>query len=264
MAENSFASFKPIISFADTDKERLQNYYKDNGLTPDNVYMENYLGLTNPADTPIMKSTSSKKESTDIGKLLSDVVLPITLSNKPEVIQPDAVKVKPTTENNKAGLSKVFQDTPRIVPKSKKDFIKIYGKSAEKASLNTGISTDMLLAQIALESGWGKHAPGYNLGGIKADPSWKGRFKMSMTKEQGKNGLYSTMQKFRVYNNAEEGFNDYVKFLSVNKRYKPLKGVSDPYKAAEIMGASGYATDANYTAKLKNMIKEIQRVKRTA
>lgn len=67
-----------------------------------------------------------------------------------------------------------------------------------------------------------------------------------------------------MYDSPQEGFKDYVKFLSVNKRYKPLKGILDPYKAAEIMGKSGYATDANYTSKLKNMIKSIQEAKKSS
>ncbi len=258
MPENSFASFKPIISFDDNNKERLQNYYAANGLSPDNDYMKNYLGLNNPADTPIMKSTSTTKENVDISKILADVVLPVNLSEKVATAQSDAIK--PQVKVPIAPQSKDKEVVVQI-PKSKKDFIKTYLKAAEKASATTHIPTDMLLGQIALESGWGQHAPGYNLGGIKADNSWKGRVKTNMTLEQGKTGLYTTRQNFRAYGSAEEGFQDYVDFLTKNKRYQPLVGVKDPYKAAEIMGRSGYATDANYAKKLKDAIKSVQKTK---
>ena len=73
------------------------------------------------------------------------------------------------------------------------------------------------------------------------------------------NGKYvKKPQSFRAYNTVEEGFKGYIDMLMSNNRYRGLKGINDPYKAAEIMGKTGYATDPNYTAKLQNIIKQLQ------
>jgi len=97
---------------------------------------------------------------------------------------------------------------------------------------------------------------GNNVGGIKAGGSWKGQSQSLKTKEEGSNGLYSTNQNFRAYGTPEEGFKDYVSLLK--SKYKNVIGVNDPYKAAEIMSKSGYATDPKYKEKLQAIIKQVQ------
>ena len=73
------------------------------------------------------------------------------------------------------------------------------------------------------------------------------------------NGKYvKKSQSFRAYNTIEEGFKGYIDMLMSNNRYQGLRGINDPYKAAEVMGQTGYATDPKYGAKLQNIIKQIQ------
>lgn len=49
MEENNLAQFKPLISafnledFNKTEADRIKKYYIDNGLTPTNKYMREYL-----------------------------------------------------------------------------------------------------------------------------------------------------------------------------------------------------------------------------
>ena len=49
-----------------------------------------------------------------------------------------------------------------------KEFIQTYKPFAMESERKTGISHLFILAQAALESGWGKRAPGYNFFGVKA------------------------------------------------------------------------------------------------
>lgn len=259
MDEIKFKEFKPIVPNSDLNRSQIVAYYQDNMLRASNEYMDRLLGTSE--NTTSLQSPSIKSSSSDnIRDILDNVTFSLPQTT-PEVAQPVIPSAASKTVAKKESEAPITPIASGKVPKTKKDFIKMYGPAARKAAQATGLSEDMMLGQIALETGWGKHAPGYNVGGIKADKSWKGKSRRSVTKEQGEKGLYTTVQPFRVYNSAEEGFQGYVNFLKTNSRYKPLFGVSDPYRASEIMGKTGYATDANYTSKLKNMIREVQRVK---
>lgn len=253
-----FLNYTPLNSNNLNDvysPDNIRSYYNQYGVDADNDFMKKYLGLDT---TPEIKT----EETNTPKRTVSDVISGITM---PSQIVPEQITPVTNTPVKQNAVQQPVTSTVKVksgsVPKSKKDFIRMYGSTARNAAKSTGLSEDMMLAQIALETGWGKSAPGYNIGGIKADSRWKGKSRLLTTKEDRKNGLQTEKHKFRVYDSPEEGFQGYVQFLQQNKRYRPLFGVSDPYAAADIMGRSGYATDRNYTSKLKNMIKQIQNTK---
>ncbi len=135
------------------------------------------------------------------------------------------------------------------------NFIQEIFPAAKKVSDTTGIPLEFILAQAALETGWGqKILPGTkNLFNIKADPSWKGQVKEFKVPEYYNGKLVYEVSKFRVYNSYEESIYDWLNFLQKNPRYSKLfdpevKG--DPYKLAYEIQKAGYATDPNYAQKL--------------
>jgi len=109
------------------------------------------------------------------------------------------------------------------------------------------------LAQSALETGYGKSAPNSNYFGIK------GAGQVFPSEEFFDGKMVVEPSEFRAYENPQQSFDDYASFITGNKRYEPVlkaKTLSDQIAA---MGASGYATDPNYGAKLSsiaNMIGE--------
>jgi hypothetical protein len=119
--------------------------------------------------------------------------------------------------------------------------------AALKASEKTGVHPHLILAQAALESGWGKHAPGNNYFGIK------GPGQVLDTKEQGATGLYNTRDSFRKYESPEHSVDDYANFIMSNSRYRPVREARTLDEQIEAMGRSGYATDRDYTAKLRGI-----------
>lgn len=242
--EYKFANFAPILGLGETNKEEIAKYYKENNITPDNPYMNKFLNLEAPKPTTVVPvSPPTKKQTVDIGEIMSGILLKRPGESTPP---PNYVQGKHTT------------------PANPKEFLRMYGDAAKKAAKETGINEDLMLAQIALESGWGKSTPGFNLGGIKADSSWKGARNTLLTTEYSKEkGDHKKMQDFRAYNSPEEGFKGYVDFLMKNKRYKPVIGVDDPFLAAEIMAKTGYATDAKYHPKLKDMVQSVIKWKKT-
>ena len=106
------------------------------------------------------------------------------------------------------------------------NFVARMSASAQAASAASGVPAPLILAQAALESGWGKREiraddgkSSFNLFGIKADKSWKGSVVEATTTEYV-NGVAQKIQaKFRAYSSYEESFTDYAKFMTRNPRY---------------------------------------------
>lgn len=158
-------------------------------------------------------------------------------------------------------------------------FVQTYLPFAKQTETKTGISHLVILAQAALESGWGKYAPGNMLFGIKANtntPEDKRqlittteflstpniKFPEIISVKKQPNGQYKYIVKdwFRKYETPEEGFTDHANFFLTNPRYKEaLKFKNDPYKFAEEIAKAGYATDPNYSKTLKSMVDSIKK-----
>ena len=115
-----------------------------------------------------------------------------------------------------------------------------------------------MLAQSALETGWGTSLPkdttgqsSHNLFGIKADQQWQGSISTSRTLEYSDGVAKQQTAKFRHYDSFQESFEDYVDFLESNPRYsKALKLTSDENSFVNELQAAGYATDPHYGEKI--------------
>lgn len=137
------------------------------------------------------------------------------------------------------------------------DFIEKLLPHAKAVSQSTGIPPHFMLAQAALESGWGKHeirhadnSPSYNLFGIKAGANWKGGVIETVTTEYINGAPQKVIEKFRTYNSYAEGFNDYAKLLLDNPRYAKVLKSTDAATFANGLQRAGYATDPLYADKL--------------
>lgn len=132
---------------------------------------------------------------------------------------------------------------------------------AKIASESTGIPPQYMLAQAALESGWGKHeirhadnSPTYNLFGIKAGANWKGDVVETSTTEYINGVAQRSVEKFRAYSSYAEGFNDYAKLLMDNPRYAKVLKSTDAATFANGLQRAGYATDPMYAEKLMRIL----------
>lgn len=142
------------------------------------------------------------------------------------------------------------------------DFIRALRPHAEQAGRALGVAPEALLAQAALETGWGRHVmagaegrSSHNLFGIKADRSWGGDHVQVSTLEYRDGVPLRTRAAFRSYGSLGESFADYVAFLRSNPRYeKALAVAHDPQAFVEELQRAGYATDPHYAAKLKRIM----------
>ena len=121
-----------------------------------------------------------------------------------------------------------------------------------------GVSPKILVAQSALETGWGQKpiltADGensHNLFGIKADRRWNGQATSVGTLEYREGIAKKEQANFRVYGSIKESLQDYVQFLKQSPRYQQaLESASDPSSFAHSLMDSGYATDPKYAEKI--------------
>ncbi|MEO8419125.1 MAG: flagellar assembly peptidoglycan hydrolase FlgJ [Methylophilaceae bacterium] len=136
---------------------------------------------------------------------------------------------------------------------------------AEAASRETGIPANFIVGQAALESNWGRReikgkdgATSYNLFGIKATASWKGKVVEALTSEYVSGVRQQRIEKFRAYDSYADSFRDFANMLQKNTRYEPLIANAQNATAyAQAMQKAGYATDPNYADKLRQVIQQV-------
>ncbi|QNK68914.1 flagellar assembly peptidoglycan hydrolase FlgJ [Variovorax sp. PAMC26660] len=143
------------------------------------------------------------------------------------------------------------------------EFVGRMGASAQVASAASGVPAPLILAQAALESGWGKReiraddgTQSFNLFGIKADRSWKGPTVETTTTEYVDGEPQKVRAKFRAYASYDEAFTDYARFITRNPRYANVLATSDPTEAAHGLQRAGYATDPRYGEKLVRIMQK--------
>ena len=143
-----------------------------------------------------------------------------------------------------------------------KSFQERVGLHAEEASRATGIPAKFMMAQAALESGWGRReikaadgSPSFNLFGIKAGAGWKGKVVDARTTEYINGVAHTKVEKFRAYDSYADAFKDYARLLSKHPRYQNvIANAQDVRGFAVGLQRAGYATDPQYAAKLMNII----------
>lgn len=115
------------------------------------------------------------------------------------------------------------------------------------------MSWQLILAQAAHETGWGKKVlPGTNnIFNIKAGPKWEGETKTFNVWERVDGKTIWVDQPFRVYETLDDAMADRVRFLRENPRYAKAglfdEGtIGDLAKEAAALQKAGYATDESY------------------
>ena len=143
------------------------------------------------------------------------------------------------------------------------EFIQTILPLAVKTQRGTGLPAVIMVAQAALETGYGKYIlkntqttkSSYNLFNIKGEGP-AGSILVSTLEYQGEK-LIKVDSYFRAYHSYQESFNDYASFILRTSRYEPAVAVAYyPEKYARQLQECGYATDPKYAEKLLNVAKE--------
>ncbi|HKM37099.1 MAG TPA: flagellar assembly peptidoglycan hydrolase FlgJ [Thiopseudomonas sp.] len=169
------------------------------------------------------------------------------------------------------GQTASAEDLNRKKFASPAEFVATMMPMAEQAAKKLGVDPRYLVAQAALETGWGKSIihnkageSSHNLFGIKAH-GWGGASANVTTSEYVQGVQVKEKADFRSYGSFEQSFNDYVDFLQSNGRYgKALQATANPERFVSELQQAGYATDPQYARKISQIAQKMQSYQQVA
>ena len=137
---------------------------------------------------------------------------------------------------------------------------------AQQAADRIGVDPLYLVAQAALETGWGKSvmrqqngSSSHNLFGIKATGNWQGAQARAITSEFKGGQMVKETADFRSYDSYQDSFHDLVTLLQSNNRYKEVLNSADkPEQFVRELQKAGYATDPEYASKISQIAKQMK------
>jgi flagellar protein FlgJ len=152
------------------------------------------------------------------------------------------------------------------------DFVRSLEPLAQSAGNSLGVAPDTLIAQAALETGWGRNVPAdsngrssSNLFGVKAGDSWRGAAVQASTTEYDQGRPGTTRAAFRSYGDAAQSVGDYVSLLRTSPRYASALGAgTDVHAFASGLQRGGYATDPDYVNKLVATVATLRQMRAAA
>ncbi|MFC3031848.1 flagellar assembly peptidoglycan hydrolase FlgJ [Pseudoalteromonas fenneropenaei] len=213
------------------------------------------LGL---ADLIVQQLAPNGKDYKPASVLRSDAELPNakTLQRQKPDSMPSMQTVVAAAEASAPAMAKPADfNTPE-------SFIEQVWHYAKDAAKKIGLNPAVMVAQAALETGWGKHviqkadgSSSNNLFNIKSDSSWQGDKAQKQTLEFEQGLPVKKQAHFRAYDSIKDSVEDFVDFLQSNPRYQQaLENTHKPESFLDALQQAGYATDPNYATKIKNVL----------
>lgn len=232
--------------------------------TPATPSDESAISAMNVGDK--IEAQQDEGQTRDVFTRLQDARAAAALNGQRERSISPLSSMKTTSRKGTMFSNRTFANTTSAIPNRKaatkfdspESFVSTLAPYARKAAKSLGVEPSLLLAQAALETGWGKkvvknsRSDTNNLFNIKADKHWGGDKVATQTLEFYDNIPVKENASFRSYNSYQDSFNDYVNFLNHNPRYEHV--VKNETNTSEnfIHGIhkAGYATDPDYADKV--------------
>ncbi|MDH5377899.1 MAG: glucosaminidase domain-containing protein, partial [Gammaproteobacteria bacterium] len=170
--------------------------------------------------------------------------------------------LKGNTQKHESGVVDTTVMSPMAGFSSAQEFAAKLWPMAQQASEKLGITADVLIAQAALETGWGRYISrkpdgslSHNLFNIKADSRWDGAKAWKETNEFRNGRAAAEVASFRAYDSYQQSFDDYVDFIKQSPRYsRALNHSGDGTRYINELQVAGYATDPQYAKKIQNIM----------
>lgn len=168
-------------------------------------------------------------------------------------------KATPPTSVNSSSVAALTQSMPSTTPTSVTptsstnttndplSWVQDIWSAIKEGARALGVPVKALLAQAALETGWGSSAPGHNLFGVKAHGNSEA---ITALTHEFTDGVYRQEQAtFASYPSVTHAVADFVKVLQ--SAHPSAVGQPTVAGYANALQASGYATDPRYAAKIE-------------
>ena len=156
-----------------------------------------------------------------------------------------------------AAANKTCDENAPLDCSSPEAFVRSVWPHAQKAAAELGVPPKALVAQAALETGWGRRLAGkngqatsHNLFGIKAGGGWRGDQVEAPTHEYVDGTRVTTRARFRSYRSAADSFADYARLLQGPRYAAARASGGNVHQFASALQRAGYATDPAYAAKI--------------
>lgn len=204
---------------------------------------EGGIGLSDMLVQQLQKFTVSQKNE----RSGNDVKVAATEDIKKQILTSAPVK-ELMSHLSKSGA---FVFTPQT-------FVKAIWRHAKEYAEQLNLDPKLLVAQAALETGWGKHINkdeqgqiSHNLFNIKAGNDWHAKTTQTVTTEFNNGQAQTVTDTFRSYDSFSESFQDYINLIQKSSRYQNAISVSDdPRQYIQALHKAGYATDPQYPDKV--------------
>ncbi|GHE81054.1 flagellar assembly peptidoglycan hydrolase FlgJ [Thalassotalea profundi] len=180
----------------------------------------------------------------------------------------ERAKERQTNDNSLNPSFILKQRTPAIESQSfsePQDFVSAMIEPAKEAQEKLKVPFEVIIAQAALETGWGKKIiknsngeSSNNLFNIKADKRWSGDKTHKETLEYENGAMVKKREPFRMYESLQDSVNDYINFLSSGERYQDaLKQAGNVEQFLQGLQGAGYATDPEYANKILGTLRTV-------
>ena len=175
-------------------------------------------------------------------------------------VKPEKQNLAVQTGPSEQDLQKQWAAEISSYPENVQSFLNTIGPVAQQVAQENGIYASVMIAQAALESGWGNSAlstQGHNLFGVK----WNGTGNyVTMPTQEYYGGQWHTINaKFQSYNSYYDSLTGYAQLIKNNFPNSTRANAATPQIAAANLkyGVYGsYATDPNYANSLDRMISD--------
>jgi flagellar protein FlgJ len=240
-------SGKPGVGLADLIVKQMSHDRPDkNRSDNEKLGIEDYLNRSASAQKTISQYPRAVESQVDTDTAGSQVVINAYIRDSSPLNEMTEIPLK---------------DSHSLPIQSAEDFARQLRPYAEQAAKDLGVEPKVLLAQAALETGWGrsliKNSNGsnsFNLFNIKADKAWQGKQAQVPTLEFEQGIAKKVNAGFRSYASFQESFQDYVDFIKTNPRYgDALKQAGNGERYLYELQRAGYATDPNYANKVMSI-----------
>ena len=268
---NFFADFQGLASLKNDAKDKAPTALKEAARQFESLFTQMLLKSMREANKSFGEDSLFGSDQGDMYQDMFDDQIAMQLSKGKGLGLADMLVRQlqggvQSTEKTSAPTTSTPTANTQALTTSKEDFLRQLRPHAEQAARELGVDANALLAQAALETGWGRSVPcnangdcSFNLFGIKAGSQWSGATVNVPTLEFEAGIPVRKVERFRAYDSPADSFRDYAALIRDSSRYANARGAGDNVEAfATALQQGGYATDPHYAQKIAAVASEVR------